>query len=883
MGKSLIITEKKLIAKDLARSGSFGNPTSFKIHDNLYYENENYIIAPCQGHLFEKMKPREVDEKHGFLFKKDENYDYAALDLLPKAKLKKKKSAIKIINMLEKVLARNDIDEIIYSGDADAEGEAIVRHAVEMLSKNLSKHIKHTRLYNTGSFDSKAVIDKAYKERLPINSAIYENLYTSRECRADADYYAMAFCKVYTDKTGMVVRYGRVKSALLSMVCNREYTIKNFKPRDYSNVRVFIGENIKDKDALKFMAFREEEIIDEMGVKKKEHSGQFFADAEVNGEKIVNDVKQANYTGVVTENRTYETSSRKPLLYNLNEFNADFMGLYNVNAEYSEECIEFLRFKEYVTYTRTDGNYYPTLEIDKVKELQETCVAQYTGELNNMIGQDPQFKVKPVTTDLELFNDAKAAKQNHTPIVILKPLSDSDYKFLKQPQKSHDKGITLKHLIEAYELVATRCMIQFLPDDKVKKQNLEIEIGGHKFETSTEMTVYDGWKALDKNANKAKGKEIKFEFNVGDTIKVDGVDIENHKTKAPPRLTESNLFKACVNVKQVLTEEINAIEDETERKKRMERYAKTVKLFDSAKGIGTQGTLKGIFGEMKDDGFFAFEGKYLVPTAKGMFIHETVHPYLSSLELTAIMESYLIDVRAGHKTQEQFNREFIEGILAPIARKEAERNIKMAPREISPKMLKYVEAISKKLSLPMPNIKDYSEVQKFIEDNKEAYEAQFNKAPDYIVKTFKANQDKIPTDVYSIIEKESITKDEYKKLMEVFKTLPKTYDSFLESIVAVIMKNSDKFDSEIIDIVKNNKPTPDEYQKVMVALNNLKRSFSEKQLNILNENKDKLSKKVQTLLDSKSEFNKEEYALIKKELDKLFQSDKGKSSSKSKK
>lgn len=887
MKKTLIITEKNLYAKQLAKVGVFGAPTSFKIYDGVYFENDKYIIIPCQGHLFVRMLPHEIDASHSFAYKKVEGYDYSQRELLSKAKLKPDKKAMKIINAMKKILARDDLEEICYSGDADAEGEAIVRHAVNLLSKNLDPSIKHTRLYNSGSFDLKPVIEKAFNGRLPLKTPIYENLYASREARSDVDYYSgMVFCRLYTDKTGQKFVYGRVKISLLSMICNRELAIANFKPRDYANIKAFIGKNIKDKDGIKFSAFREEEKIDETGVKKKEHSGQFFYNDpnSIAPEKIIADVKAANYKGKVVENRSYETSSRKPTLYNLNDFNSDFMTLYNVSAEYSEACLEFLRFKGYTSYSRTDGNYYPTSEIgtDKtspdgatgVNKLHEDVLTHYKKEIAELKANNQHYDILPVTTDLPLFDDAKAKKQNHTPIVVLKHLTPEDIKFLSQthtPAEGNSK-MQLKHLREAFELVATRCAVQFLPDDKVLKQEVIIEIGGHLFETSTAKTLYKGWKEFDKNANISNGKELNISLSVGDDITVDGIDLEKHVTKPPKRYTEDTLRKACVNVKQALLEEINNIEDEVERKKRMERYTKNVKLFENAKGIGTQGTLKDIFIELKKDGVFDIVKNELLPTEKGLFVYKTIHPYLRTLEFTAILESNLIDIRSGDKTLAQFKKEFIEDILGKIALSEAERDIQVAIRTPPPKMLAYAEAMAKKLGIELPSDyqTNYAALSDFLEKNKAAYDKCFSQLPDYIKNSFEQNKDKIDNDIYQLVNKTSISKEEYIKAMEVYKTLPKTYSSFLDSIINAVLKNEDKLDAKVVEIVKVNKPTPDEYQMVMTALNGLKRTFSEKQMAVIEKNMDKLSKKAQSILKDKKEFSKEEYDLIKKDLDKLF-------------
>lgn len=870
MAVDVIITEKPLIARQIAKVGLFGAPTSFKLIDGIYYENDSVIIIPCQGHLFMRPLPYEINEAYGFAYKKVDGYDYASPNLLNEAIPYLKKSALKLAKAFKEIFSRKDIKSINYSGDADAEGEKIVRDVVKYFGKNIPSTVQHYRIWNTGSWDVKSVIEKAWKDRLPISTPKYEYLSESVDCRGDADYYCgMVFCKVYTDKTETKFRYGRVWIALLSLVCNRELAIVKFKPRGYSNIKAPYGNII-------FSAFKEEEKLDDFGKKIKVHTKQFFDDELPSAEQVISDVKNAQYKGKVIKNESYETSSRKPLLYNLNTFNSDFMTLYNKDAVYSEACAEFLRFKNYIDYVRTDGHYFGTDEKEKVEEIRTHCMTYFKQQIDDIKAVDKGFNILPVDTSMPLFNDKEKVKQNHAPLHILCPLTKSDIEFLSQEHSAiEDKSLKLKHLLETYNLIATRCAIQFMPDDIKIKENIVIEIAGHQFETESDRTIYKGWKEFDKNATVSNGKEIKFSLKEGDEITVDSISSEKYETKPPKRYTEDSLRKACVNVKSALIEEINNIENPDERKKRMDRFEQTAKLFDSAKGIGTQGTLKDIFQTAIKDGVFEMKKRELVPTDTGWFVFNTVHPYLKSLELTAIFESYLIDIRSGLKTKDQFKKEFLDGIIAKLARSEAERNIAVSIQAPSPKLVKYAENMAKKLGISIPAgiESDRKQLSQFIDEHKEEYEKTFNSLPDYVINTIKGNlnHSSVTNEIKEIIQKSVINKDEYMKCVAVYKELPKVYDKFLDGVIKRVLNNKQHVNEEIVAIVEKNQPTADEYKKVMEAVSKIPYSLSEKQRAMVEKNLSKLPKKAQDLFNSKTEYNADEWKIIKAGVDKLFE------------
>src|SRR5450432_4774519 len=112
--KSLIIAEKPSVAADLARS--LGKIPKKGEH----FENEEYVISSAVGHVVELLMPEDIDKK---------KYGFWRLETLPiipdKFELKPSEHSKDRFNVLKKLIARKDVEQLINACDAGREGELI--------------------------------------------------------------------------------------------------------------------------------------------------------------------------------------------------------------------------------------------------------------------------------------------------------------------------------------------------------------------------------------------------------------------------------------------------------------------------------------------------------------------------------------------------------------------------------------------------------------------------------------------------------------------------------------------------------------------------------------------------------------------------------------
>lgn len=101
-----------------------------------YFENEDYIVSWCQGHLLRLKYPEEIDSKY-------KEFDFEHLPILLEPHLKVIEETEEQLNILVELLNREDVDLVVNSCDKDKEGELIYREVYSYagVDKNEKKDI----------------------------------------------------------------------------------------------------------------------------------------------------------------------------------------------------------------------------------------------------------------------------------------------------------------------------------------------------------------------------------------------------------------------------------------------------------------------------------------------------------------------------------------------------------------------------------------------------------------------------------------------------------------------------------------------------------------------------------------------------------------------
>src|SRR5438552_1118853 len=297
MAKTLVVAEKPSVGRDLA--GAL--PGKFE-KDEGFLESDEYVITWAVGHLVQLAEPEEYDEK----WKK---WKMADLPIVPPDGFKlvpRDAKAKKQLKLIETLLKRDDIDQVINACDAGREGELIFAYVYESVfgasatSTDPPKPVE--RLWISSM--TKQAIREGFEKLRP--GPQMNSLELAARSRSEADWLVgMNATRAATIRgrawVGGVVSLGRVQTPTLAMIVKREREIQAFVPEPYRLVH---------------------------GTFQPPYAGLWFEGAETRifgdlarAEQIVEKVRGKD--GIVEKVERKEQSERAPLLYDLTSLQRD--------------------------------------------------------------------------------------------------------------------------------------------------------------------------------------------------------------------------------------------------------------------------------------------------------------------------------------------------------------------------------------------------------------------------------------------------------------------------------------------------------------------------------------------------------------------------------
>src|SRR5947209_3067435 len=218
--KTLVIAEKPSVARDIA--GAL--PGTFKKHEG-YLESDDYVVTYAVGHLVELAEPEDYNER----WKK---WRMADLPIVPDAfKLRPRDAkSRKQLDLIHKLMARDDVEEIVNACDAGREGELIFAYTYETAKKR--KPVKRLWLNSM----TKKAIQEAFDRLRPGEELA--PLEAAARSRSEADWLVgmnatrAASIRLRNAFDG-AVSLGRVQTPTLALVARREEQIRAFVPEPY--------------------------------------------------------------------------------------------------------------------------------------------------------------------------------------------------------------------------------------------------------------------------------------------------------------------------------------------------------------------------------------------------------------------------------------------------------------------------------------------------------------------------------------------------------------------------------------------------------------------------------------------------------------------------
>ena len=653
MGKTLIITEKPSVA------GEYADILGVPKRGQGSYNNNEYIITWCVGHLIEMCYPEKYDEKYKKWKLEDlpflpETYKYA---IIPNVK--------KQYDIVHSLMNSAEVDKILYAGDSGREGEVIAR-----LIRNFGgvrAGIEERRIWIDSFTEDE--IKRGIREAKPISD--YDNLAGAGIMRGIEDYamginfsraLSVKYGNLLNNKAGTkkysAIAIGRVMTCVLGMVVRREREIRSFVQTSFYKISGDFGAEganfLGEWKVGKTSKYSESTLLyNEKGFKKKEDAEKLISELDIS-------------TAVVIKKDKTSEKKKAPLLFNLAELQAECTKRFHISPDDTLKAVQTLYESKLTTYPRTDA-----------RVITNAVAGEITKNLSGL------YAYRPVSE------------------YVLKIRDEGLYKNLEKTQYVDDKKVTDHYAIiptgnvnelsgqsdlnkKIYDLIIRRFLSIFYPPAiydkvslvtgirhkegdfteefysyvKVLKEKGYLEIAGlpvkekeKKGEAADENGVAD---EVSENENLLK---LLSSLKKGSSLAVNKLEIKEGKTTPPKRYTSGSMILAMENAGQL-------IEDEELRA--------TIK----GAGIGTSATRAGIIEKLVKIGYLALNKKtqILTPMLFGEMVYEVAYmaiPAMLNPEMTASWEKGLSGVEAGEITTEKYEetlnsyvRKYVENIRA---------------------------------------------------------------------------------------------------------------------------------------------------------------------------------------------------------------------------
>lgn len=492
MAKTLVLTEKPSVAKDIARV------LGCKRSGNGCIVGDKYIVTWALGHLVTLADPEAYDDKY-------KSWRMEDLPMLPgRMKLVVIGQTSKQFKAVSSLLSSAEVSDIVIATDAGREGELVARWIIQ--KANCRKPMR--RLWISSQTDK--AIKEGFASLKP--SSQYDNLYRSAQCRAEADWLVgLNVTRALTCKHNAQLSAGRVQTPTLAMIVRREEDILRFRPKDYFTVKADFGE---------YTALY------------KDGKGQArFADAAA-AKEVADSVRGKR--GVLSEVKKVYRFKAPPAAYDLTELQRDANKKYGYSAKQTLSLMQSLyETHKLLTYPRTDSRY---ITKDVAATLPERLRAIAIGPYKD--AASAVLRSKPIQTKY-IVNDAKVT--DHHAIIPTEQYVDLN-------KLSREE----RHI---YDLVVRRFIAVLSAPFEYDEVQVKITVGKYNFYTKGQSVKSAGWKALydssladdDDDSEPDLAAQRLPALSQGAAAAVKEVRVCAGKTSPPARYTEATLLTAMEN------------------------------------------------------------------------------------------------------------------------------------------------------------------------------------------------------------------------------------------------------------------------------------------------------------------------------------------------
>ena len=479
----LVICEKPSVAKSIASA------LGVTSRADGYFEGNGYLVSWCIGHLVGLADAAAYDDRY-------KKWRYEDLPILPdpfRYVVSEEKAAQ--FHVLQLLMERTDVTELVNACDAGREGELIFRLVYE--AAGCSKPF--SRLWISSMEDT--AIREGFSALRP--GADYDPLYQSALCRQKADWLiGINASRLFSVLYHRTLNIGRVQTPTLAMLADRDSKIVLFRKEKYHHVR---------------LALEGAEAVSDRIVSPED--AQTIRDA-CDGQRAV-------CVSLVRDKKT----EKPPKLYDLTTLQREANRVFGYTAKQTLDYAQSLYEKKLLTYPRTDSRY---LTVD---------MAETASVVLHLAARVPPFDTCP-----EFFPDVLALVNNkevsdHHALIPTLELEKADVPALPVGERNILLLVCCKLLCAAAEPFVYEAV------------TATFDCGGHTFTAKGKQVLSQGWRAIQevfRSSLKEKPEDEDTEgvlpaLTEGQVFEPVSASVTEHFTSPPKPYTEDTLLSAMEN------------------------------------------------------------------------------------------------------------------------------------------------------------------------------------------------------------------------------------------------------------------------------------------------------------------------------------------------
>ena len=479
----LIIAEKPNLALNII--SALGR-SQFQLKDG-YAQSGTYIVTWAFGHLFELM------DLEDYLPSRETDRSGWNLDGLPfcppefrytlrrDTKTKKTDSGVRHqFQVIESLISRKDVTSVIHAGDADREGEIIIRTILQMAGN-------HKPVYRLW-IPAQTAADIQEGLRQMESDVKYDRLAQEGYTRSYVDWlFGINLTRVASIRSGTLLRVGRVIVPIVKAIYDRDMEIQNFKPEPYLMV---VSEERTNGELIRLAC-------------KIRFTKDDYASAQALASLLNQQTASVNH--VSKEEK--EISAGK--LFNQSKLQAAAGKKYQFSPKETLDIAQKLYENGYTTYPRTSSEYLATSERSKTNRVVALLANQ-------------GYQVTPKDSLKSIYDDSKI--ESHSAITPTNKFPAAGSLNSKEQQ--------------IYDLILSRFLAVFCAVPcTVQRTTTVIHVGDQSFTLKGDVFSQRGWMMYD---DSRQSEKVLPPLSVGDVVNTQ-FRIEERKTSPPAHYTVETL------------------------------------------------------------------------------------------------------------------------------------------------------------------------------------------------------------------------------------------------------------------------------------------------------------------------------------------------------